>query len=70
MLTCVIRAQVKELKMEIQNKFYVENITFETFKILNAQFSSKNFYIWFLNLYASRTQVNISLKRMYKTSLT
>jgi hypothetical protein len=36
MLTCALRAQVKELKMEIKNKFYIENITFTTFKTLNA----------------------------------
>jgi len=49
-LSCALRAQVKEqvkeLKMEIKNKFYIENITIETFKTLNAQFSRKNFYIW------------------------
>jgi len=28
MLTCVLRTQVKELK----NKFYIESITFATFK--------------------------------------
>ena len=38
-LTCVL---VKELKMEIKNKFYIESITFATFKILNAS-SKKNF---------------------------
>ena len=32
MLTCVFRTQVKKLKMKIKNKFYTENITFETFK--------------------------------------
>jgi hypothetical protein len=50
MLTCALRAQVKELKMEIKNNFYIENITFETFKVLNAQFPSKNFHICLLNL--------------------
>jgi len=50
MLTCAFRAQIKEVKMEIKNKFYIENITFETFKTLNLQFSSKNFYICILNL--------------------
>jgi len=50
MLTCAIRAQVKELKIESSNKFYVEKITFETFKTLNAQFPRKHFYFWFLNL--------------------
>ena len=29
--------------MEIKNKFYIENITFETFKILNTQLK-KNVY--------------------------
>jgi len=50
MLTCALRAQVKELKIELSNKFYIEKITFETFNTLNAQFPRKNFYIWFLNL--------------------
>jgi len=38
MLTCALRVQVKELKMEIKNKFYIESITFSTFKTLNVQF--------------------------------
>jgi hypothetical protein len=42
MLTCALRAQVKKLKMEIKNKFCIENISFETFKTLNAQFPRKN----------------------------
>lgn len=50
MLTCALRAQVKEFKMEIKNKIYIESITFATFKTLNAQISRKIFYIWFLNL--------------------
>jgi hypothetical protein len=50
MLTCALKAQVKELKIELSNKFYVEKITFETFKTLNAQFPRKNFYFRFLNL--------------------
>jgi len=50
MLTCVFGAQVKELKIKLSNKFYIEKITFEIFKILKAQFPRKNFYIWFLNL--------------------
>jgi len=45
MLTCALRAQVKELKMEIQNNFYIENTTFETFNALNAQFLKYFFYI-------------------------
>jgi hypothetical protein len=51
MLTCALRAQVKELKMEIKNKFYIESITFATFKTLNAQVPRKTFYIYLLNLY-------------------
>lgn len=50
MLTCALRAQVKELKIEIKNKFYIGSITFATFKTLNAQVPKKTFYIWFLNL--------------------
>ena len=45
MLTCIIRAQVNELKMEIKNKFYIKSITFATFETLNAQVSRKIFYI-------------------------
>jgi hypothetical protein len=37
MLTCALRAQVKELKKEIKNKFCVESMTFATFNALNAQ---------------------------------
>jgi len=36
MLTCALRTQVKELKMEIQNNFYIENTTFEIFNTMNA----------------------------------
>jgi hypothetical protein len=43
MLTCALRAQVKELEKEIKNKFYIESITFATFKILNAQVPKKTF---------------------------
>jgi len=50
MLTCDLKTQVKELKMEIKNKFNIENITFELFKTLNSRFPRKNFYIYFLNL--------------------
>jgi hypothetical protein len=50
MLTCALRAQVKELKKEIKNKFYIKNIIFATFKTLNAQVSRKTFYIYLLNL--------------------
>jgi len=32
MLTYVFRAQIKEFKIEIKNKSYIENITFEIFK--------------------------------------
>jgi len=45
MLTCALRAQVKELKMKIKNKFYIKNITFAIFKILNPQVPRKTFYI-------------------------
>jgi len=36
--------------MEIKNKFYIESITFATFKTLNAQVSRKSFYIYPFNL--------------------
>jgi len=42
--------QAKELKIEIKNKFYIESITFTTFKILKAQVSRNFFYICLLNL--------------------
>jgi len=44
MLTCALRTQVKELKMEIKNKFGIETITFATFKTVDAQVSKKTFY--------------------------
>jgi len=50
MLTCALRPQVKELKIEIKNKFYIESITFAIFKTLNAQVSRKTVYICLLNL--------------------
>ena len=50
MLTCVLRAQANEFKIEIKNKFYIKSITFATFKILNAQIPIKTFYICLLNL--------------------
>jgi len=36
--------------MKIKNKFYIESITFATFKKLNAQVSRKTFYICLFNL--------------------
>jgi len=44
MLTCALRAQVKEFKMEIKNKFYIESIIVTKFKTLNTHVSIKNFY--------------------------
>lgn len=41
MLICALRTQVKEFKIELSNKFYIEKITFETFKTLNVQFQKK-----------------------------
>jgi len=35
---------VAHVRKTLSNKFYVENIAFETFKTLNAQFPRKNFY--------------------------
>jgi len=49
-LICALKAHVKKLKIKIKKKFYLKNITFETFKALNAQFSKKNFYICLFNL--------------------
>ena len=45
MLTCAPRAQDKNLKVELKNKSCIENISFEIFKIVNAQFPTSNFYI-------------------------
>jgi len=50
MLTCALRAQVKEFKKEIKNKFYIESLTFATFETLNAQVPRKTFYICLPNL--------------------
>jgi len=50
MLTCALKAQVKELKKEINNKFYIESLTFATFETLNAHVPRKTFYICLLNL--------------------
>jgi len=59
MLTCALRAHVKELKIELSNKFYIKKLTFETFKTLNAQFLEKISTFGSLT-YALRAQVNIS----------
>jgi len=59
MLTCALRAQVKKLKKEIKNKFYIESLTFATFETLNAHIPGKTFYIYLLNLYP-QAQVNLS----------
>jgi len=40
MLTCTLRTQVNKFKIELTDKFYIEMITFETFKTLR-----KNLYI-------------------------
>jgi len=45
MLTCALGAQDKDLKVELKNKCCIENISFEVFKIVNAQFPTSNFYI-------------------------
>jgi hypothetical protein len=58
MLTCALRSQVKELKIEIKNKFYIKNITFATFKTLKV-FQENPSTFGFLT-YAPRAQVNIS----------
>jgi len=50
MLTCVFSTQVKELKKEIKNKFYIESLTFATFETLNAHVPRKIFYVCLLNL--------------------
>jgi len=44
MLTYALKVQVKELKIESKNKFYIEKITFEIFKTLTNS-KEKNFYI-------------------------
>jgi len=38
MLTCALRVQYKDLKIEFKNKYCIENISFEVFKVKNAQF--------------------------------
>jgi len=45
MLTCALRVQDKDLKIEFKNKYCIENISFEVFKVMNAQFSILSFYI-------------------------
>jgi len=60
-------AQVKEFKMEIKNKFYIESITFTTFKTLNTQLSKKTLYIWLLNL-CPKAQVKIFQKGMIQAN--
>jgi len=36
MLTCVLEAQDKNLKIELKNKSCIENINFKIFKIVDA----------------------------------
>ena len=52
MLTYALSVQVK---MEIKNKFYIEGITFATFKTLNTHISKKTLYICLLNLCSKDT---------------
>lgn len=59
MLICALRTQVKEFKIELSNKFYIEKITFETFKTLNVQFQKKNKNSTFDSLSYGRAQVSI-----------
>jgi hypothetical protein len=66
MLTCALRAQVKELKMESQSNFYIINTTFNA---LNAQFPRFFFLHLAFLTYAPRAQVNISLKKNNPTIL-
>jgi len=49
-LTYDLRTQVKQLKMKLKDKLYIENMTFESFQILAAQFIKSKIYISFLNL--------------------
>jgi len=37
--------QVKKLKIELKNNFYIKKIKLLTFNILNEQFTRKYFYI-------------------------
>jgi hypothetical protein len=46
----MLRAQDKVLKIEFKNKYCIENISFEVFKVMNAQFPRLSFYIYFLIL--------------------
>jgi hypothetical protein len=55
-LTCALRAHVKNLKMELNNKFCLEKIRFQISRILNAQFTTKYFYLWLLNLCLESTR--------------
>jgi hypothetical protein len=44
-LTCALRAHIKNLKMKLNNKFCLEKIRFQISRILNAQFPTKYFYL-------------------------
>lgn len=41
MLTYILKAQVKKLKMKLKVNFYIENIKFKTFNTINVQFARK-----------------------------
>jgi len=45
MLTCALRTRDNDLKIEINNKYYIENISFQFLKIMNAQFPRFNFFV-------------------------
>jgi len=44
MLICALRAQDKDLKIELKNKC-CNKLSFQAFTIMNAQFSILNFHI-------------------------
>jgi len=48
MLTGALRAQVKNLKIEIKNKFHIESIIFATFKTLNIHFKKNLLHLSFI----------------------
>ncbi|AES80623.1 transmembrane protein, putative [Medicago truncatula] len=58
----IIRRVMLTCALKISNKFYIEKITFETFKTSDVQFPRKNFYIWFLNLCPKGTSWNFPKK--------
>jgi len=61
LLTSAFRTLVKNFKIEIIGKFYVNKITFSNFKMLNASILRQNFFIKLLNKCLALVSISLIL---------